>query len=100
MFLASCSTVNQCNVEKKIVIHKLLFTVQFSNLRDFLQSRPEGRSILAYHEAHKDLSNAMRNELVRIILLEGLNLKLTLDSKFHSLMTGKIIQLFPGEKQV
>nr|XP_029734522.1 uncharacterized protein LOC115269869 [Aedes albopictus] len=73
---------------------------KFSNLRDFLQNRPEGRSILAYHEAHKDLSNAMRNELVRIILLEGLNLKLTLDSKFHSLMTGKIIQLFPGEKQV
>nr|XP_029708403.1 uncharacterized protein LOC115254856 [Aedes albopictus] len=41
----------------------------------------------------------MRNELVRLILLEGLNLKLTLDSKFHSLMTGKIVELFPGEKQ-
>lgn len=79
---------------------KLWFIVQFSSLRDFLQNRPEGRSILTHYEKHGELSNSMRNELVRLILLEGLNLKLTLDSKFHSLMTGKIVELFPGEKQV
>ncbi|KXJ77418.1 hypothetical protein RP20_CCG007627 [Aedes albopictus] len=89
-----------CQVICHRIRYRKLLAELFSSLRDFLQNRPEGRSILTHYEKHGELSNSMKNELVRLILLEGLNLKLTLDSKFHSLMTGKIVELFPGEKQV
>lgn len=42
----------------------------------------------------------MRNELIRLVLLEGLNMKHTLDSRFYRIMTAKIVELFPGEKPV
>lgn len=74
--------------------------LQFKNFTEYLNSRSDGKAVLRYYEEHETLTNALRNELVKMILMDAAMEGIEMNAKFNELMSRKIAAIFPKENPV
>ncbi|XP_055526733.1 uncharacterized protein LOC129719439 isoform X2 [Wyeomyia smithii] len=69
----------------------------FENFSEYLRDRSEGKAIMRYYDEHGTLTNALRNEMVKIILMDATAQGIETNSNFNDFISQKIVATFPNE---
>ncbi|XP_062716968.1 uncharacterized protein LOC109408064 [Aedes albopictus] len=70
---------------------------KFKDFLGYLNSRSDGKAIMKYYEDNATLTNTLRNELAKMIVMDAAVEGLEINGKFYDLMSKKIAATFVTE---
>lgn len=65
-----------------------------------MNGRSDGKAIIKYYDEHCTLTNALRNDMVKMILMDAALEGVELNARFNVFMSQKIAATFPNEDPV